>query len=833
MAFDPWEAARTQYMKDLSEKEQKLFETATLYNLLDSATAAQKEHEEKSHSRYVSKKLEPLVSAVSQYGTTLDIYANTYSIAMAPLWGSIRVLLHIAQSFEKYFEKLISMLGRIGDVLPRCQVYQNLFSTNKRLLQVISVAYVDIIHFCWTAKKAFRKMKKSTTSTALHLTLKLCWKDVNKEFEEKLEVFRSHVKSVEKEAGMSSMIEAHEGWAVAESERKLKRRDQLLSCLSEIRYTSKHQSERNKRHPGTGHWLAKTVEFKDWEAGTRSHCLWCYGIPGSGKTVLMSSIIDILAENLLRRDITLPSVSCQDLVNEKITHVNSAIIYHYCEFSDPRSLEPTVILGTLIRQLFETVAIPEDLYLLAEQCFVPRTRQATPEELFAVLNGALPQFSQITILIDGLDECSRNDMHLILSMFDQLLQQDLDRPAPKVIIFSRHTDAIKRSLPSCSSLEVSMDKISLDINSFIEETVRSKISYGDLEVSDASLEREIIATLKEGAHGMFLWVHFQLLELCDAVTDFEVRETLWNLPQGMIATYTRILEKIARKKSQKDLSQQVFKWIVCAKRPMSLAELAEAVAFKSTDTFWSQDKIPKPGRLYEACGNLVAVNKEDETVRLAHHTVQKFLLEPPQRAVEFFHIPLPQADREVGEICVAYLSFSDFETQIAVSNRKILPVGSIPEPMSIGKQVTSQSRLNNVASSMFQVQNCFRSRTPLLQPMDFDFSRFAKLRMPPSQTLHEKYRLLGYVVQSWIGHTSAFSESNTSKWGSFKKLALDKGLPFDIRPWADINELGKKPYAAFVQWAVSANHLPLLQLLPQNCYIAEELLLQAIRNGEK
>lgn len=83
----------------------------------------------------------------------------------------------IAQSFEKYFEKLIGMLGRIGDILPRCQVYQNLFSTNKRLLQVISVAYVDIIHFCWTAKKAFRKMKKSTTSTACNpvfSTLNIC-----------------------------------------------------------------------------------------------------------------------------------------------------------------------------------------------------------------------------------------------------------------------------------------------------------------------------------------------------------------------------------------------------------------------------------------------------------------------------------------------------------------------------------------------------------------------------------------------------------------------------------------------------------------------------------
>lgn len=69
---------RTQYIKDLSNEEQKLSETATLNNLFDRITAAQKEHEAKSHSRHISRKLEPLVSAVSQYGTVPDIYASTY-----------------------------------------------------------------------------------------------------------------------------------------------------------------------------------------------------------------------------------------------------------------------------------------------------------------------------------------------------------------------------------------------------------------------------------------------------------------------------------------------------------------------------------------------------------------------------------------------------------------------------------------------------------------------------------------------------------------------------------------------------------------------------------
>lgn len=49
---------------------------------------------------------------------------------------------------------------------------------------------------------------------------KLLWKDLNKEFEEKLDGFRTCVKIVEKEAGISNMIEASEGWALVQLKQK-------------------------------------------------------------------------------------------------------------------------------------------------------------------------------------------------------------------------------------------------------------------------------------------------------------------------------------------------------------------------------------------------------------------------------------------------------------------------------------------------------------------------------------------------------------------------------------------------------------------------------------
>lgn len=86
-------------MEDLDEDEKKIFATASLENLFYTASAAQKEHETESRSRAISSKLEPFVAAIDQYGSALDVISNTYSLAMAPLWGSIRVLLHVSLHF--------------------------------------------------------------------------------------------------------------------------------------------------------------------------------------------------------------------------------------------------------------------------------------------------------------------------------------------------------------------------------------------------------------------------------------------------------------------------------------------------------------------------------------------------------------------------------------------------------------------------------------------------------------------------------------------------------------------------------------------------------------
>lgn len=213
-------------------------------------------------------------------------------------------------------------------------------------------------------------------------------------------------------------------------------------------------------------------------------------------------MVDTFSEKILERQISEPVASPRELGNEKTAGARPAVIYHYCEFSDLRSLEPTIILGTLIRQLLEIITIPEELCQQIEQYFTPRSRKVMPEELFAVLQDALLKYSEIYILIDGLDECHTNDIHVLLSLFNSLFQLDHCSSIFKMIIFSRQIGAVPQVLTHYTSFEVSIDRITLDIDNYIESTVRSQISHRKLEVSDTLLEKEIIETLKEGARGM-------------------------------------------------------------------------------------------------------------------------------------------------------------------------------------------------------------------------------------------------------------------------------------------------------------------------------------------
>lgn len=244
-AQDAWTRARDRFMEDLTEPERVAYHQSSLEMIYYDASATQNRHQDASTSRHLMAKLQPLTSAIEQYGEALDVYVSAYPLALSPLWGSLRIVLlvgsalpsetvqdlictQLAREFSKYFEKLVDMFERIGDILPRFRAYERLFPDNERLLHTLSVIYVDILRFCHDTKAVFRRSKHPsgtiyfkphrivtrlltallTPVVNLRISLKMTWKPFDRQFGEHLRKFREHRKSVEKEAELSHMIES-------------------------------------------------------------------------------------------------------------------------------------------------------------------------------------------------------------------------------------------------------------------------------------------------------------------------------------------------------------------------------------------------------------------------------------------------------------------------------------------------------------------------------------------------------------------------------------------------------------------------------------------------
>ena len=234
-----------------------------------------------------------------------------------------------------------------------------------------------------------------------------------------------------------------------------------------------------------------------------------------------------------------------------------------------------------------------------------------------------------------------------------------------------------------------------------------------------------------------------------------IRETLRDLPEGLGETYRRIMVTIIRSPLKARLARKVFAWATVAKRPLHVEELREAVAFGPEDKTWEEDKIPDEGPMLESCRGLIVKDQDDETVHFAHHTVRQYLTGGlSSRVYPIFEVPIWNAESLAGRTCVAYLSFSDFETQltsttptVTLDQKGVLESGGplwIPSILGIRK-------------SMFNIPYRLLRGTPAQQQLQSDYLKhlrpLPKQRYSPSTNLKDKYRLLCYAIEYWEPHT--------------------------------------------------------------------------------
>jgi hypothetical protein len=99
----------------------------------------------------------------------------------------------------------------------------------------------------------------------------------------------------------------------------------------------------------------------------------------------------------------------------------------------------------------------------------------------------------------------------------------------------------------------------------------------------------------------------------------------------------------------------VLTWITFAKRPLTTAELCCALAVEPGEAELDPENKPDVDDIVSVCAGLVVVDQESAIIRLVHYTTQEYF----ERISSKLN---PNAQLEIAETCLTYLSFSVFES---------------------------------------------------------------------------------------------------------------------------------------------------------------------------
>ncbi|KAF8460122.1 hypothetical protein BDZ91DRAFT_799224 [Kalaharituber pfeilii] len=598
-----------------------------------------------------------------------------------------------AQNFVRYFSALTELLEKLGKLCPIFKEFRDLWPHYEGLQDAVFEYYAQMVNFCTDALAFLRKSSVKMILKALLQPLHGVLQDVEKNltFQQKIVDYQVTLarddtlrkmrlqqvlfnnkweehRNVELQAlaGTPNRSRAYRQAQKSttghnerqlrelsktrdkvlnmelkrEDQRKYEERQRQLRRISDYDYTMRFLECANTSYHGTGEWLYQRSEYKEWVQARCPAILWCYGIPGSGKSVLSTSVVKHLLD------------TCFQPGNSESG--KTFIGYFFCTFSDHRSLKFEEIIRSLIKQVLSVFHGPTKFEEYLARFFerynnIPSTNLW--EDLF-IRTCEVPK--HIYLILDGIDECPDDVQVQIL----QLLSKVLSIPrCIKVYLSSRKDVYLTRNLPYAFSISLDDIKCRPEIEGYIDASLKQRLDDGRLRIQDLAMVQEIKQALMVGVEGIQL-------------NDGDIRETLRSLPCNLDETYIRMLQGIVKDRN-KDVAVEAFRWLTAARRPLSLRELAEAAVIRDDDSMQIQglNRIPTDlDKVIEACGNFLMVAEpvcDSSNVRFIHSTVVTFLhtYQLPAQ-LEVFHIEPRTTEVHLAKRCLQYLHFRDIQTQL-------------------------------------------------------------------------------------------------------------------------------------------------------------------------
>ncbi|KAH7159361.1 nucleoside phosphorylase domain-containing protein, partial [Fusarium sp. MPI-SDFR-AT-0072] len=384
----------------------------------------------------------------------------------------------------------------------------------------------------------------------------------------------------------------------------------ILDWLTPVEYGTQQSDYFANRQQGTGQWFLESAEYREW-LDADGKTLFCPGIPGAGKTILSSIVIN-------------------DLHKEFSDNPNIGIGYIYCNFRQEQEQKIDDMLASLLKQLSRGWhCLPESVNSFYGKHKKNATRPLV-EEVSATLQSVVELYAKVFIIVDALDECQTLDdcRGKLLSEIFKLQSRFTVNICATSRPISDITNVFDQAL--CLVIHATKDDVALYLEKHMG-TLRLVVK------TNPRLQEQIKTEISDAVDGMFLLAHIYLQFLKDKVTENDVRSALKGIQKQKQASggnkykllssaYDQAMERINRQEmGLRELAIRVLSWITCAKRQLTTTEFQHALATKMGNPVLDTGDLVPIEDIISVCAGLVVVDKESDIIRLAHYTTQHYL----------------------------------------------------------------------------------------------------------------------------------------------------------------------------------------------------------------
>lgn len=251
-------------------------------------------------------------------------------------------------------------------------------------------------------------------------------------------------------------------------------RQEVFKWLVQTDPSSIHNHARECYEPETCDWIFRLAAWTEWLEG-RSRCLWVHGIPGAGKTVLVSHVVEWIIDEFLDPD------------NER-----QVLAYYYCYFGRSQD-EAQPFLRWILNVLCRKVdMIPSSICTLFKN-----GAQPSFAELLDGIADILTQFETVIILLDAIDEStSRRQILGVL----KTLATDPRFSNVRMLASSREYIDIENVIePFSVSVSMGNPQVQDDIRKCVLSLMKNNPNF---DRCSATLIEEIGEAVSNGAEGM-------------------------------------------------------------------------------------------------------------------------------------------------------------------------------------------------------------------------------------------------------------------------------------------------------------------------------------------